>query len=143
MYHSDTARKTVWRYDYDTTTGSAENGRVFARVEDGSGPDGAAVDSEGFYVCAAFGGGCVLRFDPDGRLERRIEMPARYVTMPAFGGPDLSTLFVTSATFPVPEPERASRPNEGALFELEAPARGLAPHCIDSGLFSGSARTAA
>ena len=133
MYHSDTARKTVWQYDYDTATGVAENRRIFAHVEEGEGPDGAAVDSEGFYLCAAFGGSCLLRFDPDGKLERRIAMPARFVTMPAFGGPDLSTLFVTSACFPVPEADRARHPNEGALFALEAPAPGLAPHPMNAG----------
>ncbi len=131
MYHSDTARKTVWRYDYDTATGATENGRVFAQVEDGAGPDGAAVDTDGFYLCAVFGGGCLLRFDPDGRLERRIAMPAKFVTMPAFGGPDLSTLFVTSASFPIPQAERSARPNEGALFAMEAPARGIAPRCTN------------
>lgn len=130
MYHSDTAQKTVFRSDYDTATGTAENRRVFARVEEGMGPDGAAVDADGFYLCAAFGAGCLLRFDPDGKLERRIAMPARFVTMPAFGGADLSTLFVTSASFPVPEKDRVSRPMEGCLFALEAPARGLTPHVL-------------
>jgi len=128
MYHSDTVQKTVWRYDYDNETGFAQNRRVFVLVEEGMGPDGAAVDVEGFYTCAAFGGGCLLRFDPDGKLERRIPMPARLVTMPAFGGPDLATLFVTSASFPVPEKDRAAHPMEGCLFALDAPARGVATH---------------
>ncbi|WP_082653493.1 SMP-30/gluconolactonase/LRE family protein [Aureimonas sp. AU22] len=141
MYHSDTARKTVWRYDYDTATGAAENGRVFAEVKDGAGPDGAAVDADGFYLCAVFGGGCLLRFDPDGRLERRIAMPAKFVTMPAFGGSDLSTLFVTSASFPVPQAERAARPNEGALFAMEAPARGIATRRMSRHAASDPGRT--
>jgi sugar lactone lactonase YvrE len=72
-----------------------------------------------------FGAGCLLRFDPQGRLERRIPMPAQYVTMPNFGGPDLSTLYVTSAAFPLDVDDRAERPLEGGLFALEARVPGL------------------
>lgn len=128
LYHADTPRKTIWALDYDPETGAAENQRVFARVEEGGddgGPDGAVVDRDGFYTCAVFGAGCLLRFDPDGRLERRIEVPARYPTMPAHGGDDLTTLYVTSASFPIPAAERASHPQAGGVFALEAAAPGL------------------
>lgn len=128
LYHADTPRKTIWRLRYEPETGEARDPEVFATVEGGGdigGPDGAAVDRDGFYLCAVFGGGCLLRFDPDGRLERRIAVPARYPTMPAFGGPDLSTLFVTSACFPVPEADRPARPDDGAVLALEAPCPGL------------------
>ncbi|HEY0205082.1 MAG TPA: SMP-30/gluconolactonase/LRE family protein [Acetobacteraceae bacterium] len=91
------------------------------------GPDGASVDRDGFYWCAVFGGGCLLRFDPDGRLERQVLVPAQYPTMPAFGGADLGTLFVTSATWKLPETERKRRPQEGGLFALEVPVPGLPP----------------
>lgn len=128
MYHADTSVKTIWAWDYDPSSGAAENRRVFAQVEEGGddgGPDGAAVDRDGFYTCAVWGAGCLMRFDPDGRLERRISVPATYVSMPAFGGDDLATIYVTSAKWPVPESERPNRPGEGALFALEAPAPGL------------------
>ncbi len=129
LYHCDTPTRTIWAHDYDVATGAVENPRVFARVEEGGGeggPDGAAVDRDGFYTCAVYGAGCLLRFDPDGKLERRIALPARYVTMPAFGGADLRTLYVTSAAFPLTPEERARQPDEGAVFALEAPAPGLA-----------------
>lgn len=128
MYHSDTQPKTIWAYDYDEATGTAENRRVFAQVEvedKQGGPDGACVDSEGFYWCAVFANACLLRFDPDGRLERRVPMPVKYPTMPAFGGADLKTLFVTSATWPMSPEERTRHPDEGGLFAMEAPAAGL------------------
>jgi len=126
LYHSATAEKAIWASDYDSVTGTVENERLFARIEEGGdqgGPDGATVDRDGFYTCAVFGAGCLLRFDPDGGLERRIELPVRYPTMPAIGGPDLSTMYVTSASFPVKD--RREDSDAGALLALEAPAPGL------------------
>ena len=136
MYHSDTDSKTIWTYDYDLETGTPSNKRVFATVavEDSQGgPDGASVDSEGFYWACIFANGEVLRFDPDGTIERRIPMPVKYPTMLAFGGADLRTVFVTSATWPKPPEWRADHPDEGGLFTLEAPVPGLSPNRFDPG----------
>ena len=138
MYHADTEPKTVWAYDYDLDTGTPTNRRVFAQVEvedKSGGPDGATVDSEGFYWSCIYANGELLRFDPEGRIERRVPMPVKYPTMPALGGPDLKTLFVTSATHAMSPEERASRPDEGGLFAFEAPVPGLPPN-----LFSGEYR---
>jgi sugar lactone lactonase YvrE len=126
LYHADTPTKTIWACDYDTATGAVENQRLFASVDEGGdagGPDGATVDAEGFYICAVFNGACLLRFDPKGRLERRIELPVRFPTMPAFGGADRSTLYVTSAAYPAKD--AAAHPHAGALLAFEAPAPGL------------------
>lgn len=128
MYHADTQQRTIWTYDYDLATGAIAGKRVFARVEEGGqegGPDGAAVDRDGFYWCAVFGGGCLLRFDPGGRLERRVAMPVQFPTMPAFGGERLDTVYVTSATWPLSEEDRRRRPEEGGLFAFAAPVPGL------------------
>ena len=134
MYHSDTDPKVIWACDYDEATGAVANRRVFARVEVADaqgGPDGASVDSDGFYWCAVFANGCLLRFDPDGRLERRVPMPVKYPTMVTFGGADLKTLFVTSATWPIPSGDRDSHPLEGGLFATEAPVAGTPPSFFD------------
>ncbi len=134
MYHSDTDQKVIWACDYDEATGAIENRRIFATVEvenQQGGPDGATVDRDGFYWCAVFANSCLLRFDPDGTLERRVEMPVRYPTMPSFGGPDLGTLYVTSATWPMPESERQKHPQEGGLFALDPPAKGFASAIFD------------
>ena len=128
LYHSDTPSKTIWVADWDPVAGHAEHQRVFARVDEGGtngGPDGATVDRDGFYICAVFGGACLLRFDPDGRLERRIEMPVRYPTMPAFGDEDLATLYVTSASFPHRAGKTDRNPVAGGLFAIDAPVPGL------------------
>ncbi|MGO9427809.1 SMP-30/gluconolactonase/LRE family protein [Rhodoblastus sp.] len=128
MYHSDTNSRMIWAYDYDPATGSTDRRRLFAHVESEAemgGPDGASVDSQGFYWCAVFASGCLLRFDPAVKLERRVLLPVKYPTMPAFGGEGLNTLFVTSANWPLSHEERNRRPNEGGLFAMEAPAPGL------------------
>jgi sugar lactone lactonase YvrE len=129
MYHAGTDVRRIWTYDYDEFTGIANNRRLFADLNDSDGaPDGAVVDCEGFYWIALFGGGEVLRFDPDGILERRIGMPTLYPTMPALGGVDLRTMFVTSATWKLPAAERGHTP-DGDLFAFEAPCAGL-PACL-------------
>jgi sugar lactone lactonase YvrE len=101
LYHSDTPRFAIWRWDYDPATGAAENQRVFVRVEptatDRGRPDGAAVDDQGCYWSALYEGARLHRYDPDGRLMAQYPLPARKVTMPAFGGEGLKTLFVTTA----------------------------------------------
>lgn len=125
MYHSDTEQHTIWAYEYDAAAGMPTARRVFARldVQDG-GPDGAAVDRDGFYWCAVFANACLLRFDPAGKLERRVALPVRYPTMPAFGGDALDTIFVTSACWPLPAEQRGNT-QEGNLFALPAPVPGL------------------
>lgn len=125
MYHADTEQNTIWAFDYDLSSGMAFAQRVFARldVQDG-GPDGAAVDRDGFYWCAVFANGCLLRFDPAGKLERRIDLPVRYPTMPTFGDEGLDTIFVTSACWPL-APDQRGNTQEGNLFALPAPVPGL------------------
>ncbi len=127
LYHSDTKQKKIWVWDYDFDRGIASGRRVFADLSSlvgEGGPDGANVDRDGFYWCAIFGHGKLHRYDPTGRLEREVALPVRYPSMPAFGGPDRKTLFVTSAAWPVPAQERARSP-EGNLLALEAPVPGL------------------
>ncbi len=71
MYNSDTERKTIWISDDDVDAGPPSNTRRFATVDDaGGGPDGVAVDRDGFLWCAVFGGGRLVRFDPDGSSAR-------------------------------------------------------------------------
>lgn len=134
MYQSDTACQTIYVYDYDLDSGTASNRRVFATVEvsqSDHGPDGAAVDRDGFYLSAIYGEGCLLRFDPNGRVERRIDLPVQYPTMPAYGGNGLETVYVTSANWPIEPQARLSRPMEGSLLSFAAPVPGLASTAFD------------
>jgi sugar lactone lactonase YvrE len=101
LYFSDTPRFVIYCFDYDPDTGAAVNRRVFARIEptatDRGRPDGAAVDVEGCYWSAMYEGSRVRRYDPDGKMMADYPVPALNVTMPAFGGADMKTLFVTTA----------------------------------------------
>jgi L-arabinonolactonase len=113
--------RSIWAYDLDGATGALENRRLFHRVERGR-PDGAAIDADGCYWFAAVDGGCVTQLDPTGAVMRSIDLPVSRPTKPAFGGPDLTTLFVTSMTTGT---DPAREPLAGAVLAIEALAKGI------------------
>lgn len=127
MYHSDSRQSTIWRYDYDSTDGVPTNKRIFAvlRPEQGR-PDGATVDADGFYWSCCYSGGRIIRFAPDGTIDREIAMPAKNVTMCAFGGSSYDTLFVTTASEHMSEEELRQYPLAGGIFAMNVGVRGLA-----------------
>ena len=116
--------------DDETTAGTEVDLIILARFAVRSATEVIIGSAEG-NDCAVFANGCLLRFDPDGRLERRVPMPVKYPTMPAFGGPDGRTLFVTSANWPIDPAERDKHPLEGGLFATEAPVAGRPAHFYD------------
>lgn len=126
MYHADTPTLTIRAYAFDAASGTIGEGRVFHRFErEGDRPDGAAVDSEGCYWVALYRGGAVVRLSPEGREIARHAVPAMCPTMPAFGGPDLRTLYVTSAR-QMREPEELARlPHSGGIFAMRVDVPGL------------------
>jgi D-xylonolactonase len=98
LYATDSVARRIYSYDYNVATASATNRRVFVQVSAAEGiPDGLAVDAAGFVWSAQWYGGCVVRYDPDGKEERRISLPAKQTSSLAFGGPDLTEIFVTTA----------------------------------------------
>lgn len=127
MYWADSPAQTVWAFDYDIERGLPTNRRVLRRFGPGDGyPDGAAVDAEGCYWVAMFAGGRVLRLDPrTGETLREIPIPVRRPTMPALGGPDLRTLYVTSAREHATPEELARHPQSGSIFAIEVDVPGL------------------
>jgi L-arabinonolactonase len=119
FYFTDTWSEEISAYDYDLATGTPSNKRKFASFKDtGGAPDGATVDAEGFVWSAAVYSGQILRFAPDGTLDRTIKTPVLKVTSMAFGGPNLDVLYVTSmARPPLPRfPEDG--PMAGHLFAI-------------------------
>lgn len=99
LYFADSAARLIYAYDYRQSDGSVSNRRIFVHVPAEEGiPDGLAVDSQGFVWSAQWFGGCIVRYDPDGSVERRVLIPASQTSSLAFGGPDLTDIFVTSAS---------------------------------------------
>lgn len=131
MYHADTPAHIVRAYDFDPASGRPSAVRTFARWQgDTDRPDGAAVDSAGNYWIAFYRGGKVLQLSPQGRLLREVPFPAACPTMPCFGGPDLKTLYVTSARNDRPADELARFPHSGGLFAMRVDVPGLPePRC--------------
>jgi sugar lactone lactonase YvrE len=98
LYLADTVARCIYAYDWRRANGELSRRRVLARIPPEQGlPDGLATDAEGFVWCAHWFGGCISRFDPDGKLERRIDLPAAQTSSLAFGGPELDEIYVTSA----------------------------------------------
>ncbi len=105
VYLTDSAARIIYRYDYDVRTGDVRNRSVLVRVPLDEGvPDGLAVDAEGFLWSAQWYGGCVVRYDADGKVERKVPIPAKQTSSLAFGGPDLAEMFITSAAQHFPSP---------------------------------------
>ena len=97
---ADSAARRIYAYDYRRRDGAISNRRTFVTVPRDEGvPDGLTVDAEGFVWCAHWFGACVIRYDPDGKIERRIPIPASRTSSLAFGGPELTDIFVTSEAF--------------------------------------------
>jgi sugar lactone lactonase YvrE len=135
MYWSDTHAHRILAFDFDASDGSLSRQRVFARfplkvagqdlASYGGRPDGAAVDVEGNYWVAMYEGQRLLCFASDGRLLRELALPVRCPTMPCFGGPDLRTLFVTSARAHRSAAELEAQPLAGCVLTLRVDVPGL------------------
>ena len=135
MYWSDTKPHTVHAFDFDPAEGTLSRQRLFARffprqssepiTAYGGRPDGAAVDSEGAYWTALFEGARLLRMSPEGAVLREVKLPVQCATMPCFGGPDLRTLFVTTARDKRPADELARQPWAGCVLQMRVDTPGL------------------
>ncbi|KQT64102.1 MULTISPECIES: SMP-30/gluconolactonase/LRE family protein [unclassified Aureimonas] len=126
-HFSDTPRGTIWRVATHPETGLPDGEPVVfdqAAPDDPGGPDGAVLDRDGFLYSARWGGAEVQVFSPDGRLIRRIETGAPHTTCPAFCGPGLSYLAITSARDGMSPEALAACPDAGKTFLFDAGCRG-------------------
>lgn len=126
LYHTDTLARRTYAFDL-RPDGSVANKRLFATFEGGQGhPDGMAVDAEGYVWIALFGGWRIDRFAPDGTLHSSVRLPCSNITKLAFGGPDLRTVYVTTARKGLAAAQLAQQPQAGALFAFRSEVPGLA-----------------
>jgi sugar lactone lactonase YvrE len=126
MYFTDFGRGTIFVYDFDADAGTVANRRPLIVLPEAEGrPDGMMVDAEGNLWVALWDGWALARYDRSGRRIARIPLPVQRPTSCAFGGPDLSTLYVTSATMDLDPAALGAQPEAGALFAIATDARGL------------------
>ena len=125
MHLADSLLRTLWRFPI------ADDGSLGERVEfahtrgEVGGPDGSAVDADGFVWNCRWGAWRIVRYAPDGSIDRIVSLPVENVTSCAFGGPDLTTLYVTSAREHLSPEALAAQPLAGSLFAFEPGVAGL------------------
>jgi sugar lactone lactonase YvrE len=137
VYWSDTPNHVIHAWDWDAASNAMSHHRVFQQFPGkpvgwqpgdagyGGRPDGAAVDTQGNYWCAMFEGQRLLKISPAGQVLQAIALPVRCPTMPCFGGADLRTLFVTSASYKRPADELAALPDSGRVIAMDVDVPGL------------------
>ncbi|HLJ20378.1 MAG TPA: SMP-30/gluconolactonase/LRE family protein, partial [Stellaceae bacterium] len=126
MYFADSFDRRILAFDFDVNSGTPGAGRSLAVFPNPGGvPDGATVDAAGFLWIAIYGGGCLHRYAPDGRLDRSVPLPMSQPTSCAFGGSDLDVLYVTSAFQHMSDVARAREPLAGAIIGIDVGVRGL------------------
>jgi sugar lactone lactonase YvrE/DNA-binding IclR family transcriptional regulator len=134
LYFSDAAENTVFVFAFDGETGALGERRVFVVGGEGRGqPNGITVDAEGFVWVTCLGAWCVRRFAPDGTLDREIMLPVPMPTNCAFGGPDLTILYVTSTYIRLPPGLSSQAPASGQLIAVQTDVRGQQPAVFGSG----------
>ena len=126
MYFTDSGMATIYRFDFDIETGAIDGKRNFVVVDQEDGmPDGLAVDSEGFVWSAHWNGWRVTRYDPDGRVDKVLDLPVPHVTSLAFGGDVLNLLYMTTARLGLSASELQEAPLSGGLFVADVGVAGM------------------
>lgn len=122
-YLADSLKGEIYAFDMDRA-GRLSNRRVFAHADKGA-PDGSAVDAEGYLWNCQWGGSRIVRYAPDGSVDRILEVPVEQPSSCAFGGTDLTTLFITTAREYLSEEALAKQPLAGSVLAVETGVKGL------------------
>jgi sugar lactone lactonase YvrE len=125
MYFADSLRYTIFAYDFDPARGTMSHKRIFATTTAPAFPDGSTVDAEGYLWNAEFNGWRVVRYAPDGSVDRAIDVPTHRPTCCGFGGPNLDTLYITTASQQMTDDDLRKQPLAGALLAVDVGVRGL------------------
>lgn len=126
MYFADTPSRTIWAFDYDTATGKLANRRILHRFDGQPGmPDGSCVDADGCIWNAQWNGGRVVRFTPEGHVDRIVPVPVPNATCVTFGGARLDVLYITTARYLMTSQQILAEPLSGALFAIVPGVKGL------------------
>ncbi len=121
MYFTDSVNRIIFVYDFNIFNGTIANKKVFVKVPNSDGfPDGLTVDSQGFIWSAHWDGWRVTRYNPNGRVDMILDLPVPRPTSIAFGGVNLSSLFITSASIGLSSEELANAPLSGGIFVYQS-----------------------
>jgi sugar lactone lactonase YvrE len=126
MYICDSPARQIYQYEFDLQHGSLGQMRVFAQIPKAEGfPDGLTVDSLGYLWSCHWNGWQITRYAPNGEIDSVIPMLVPRPTSCCFGGPDLTTLYVTSASIDLSAAQLVDAPQSGMLFAIETGIKGL------------------
>lgn len=125
MYFADSPRNMIWAYAFDPETGPIGAPGIFATTPGGIHPDGSCVDAEDHVWNAQWGAGEIVRYRPDGSIDRRLKLPVSQPSCVAFGGKNLDLLFVTSARVDLSPEQLAAEPLAGSLLVYDVGVTGL------------------
>ena len=126
MYLSDSYLGEIYRFSYDAETGDIANRTLWLQYDGPGVPDGLTVDSEGFIWTAVWDGQCVLRLSPEGEVVETIDMPVQRPTSCILGGDNLQTLYVTSSSRDITDPDQLILPPpNGGLYSMSVSVPGL------------------
>ncbi len=123
FYYIDTTAQTVTRYRYEVSSGQISGPEIIIRVPEEEGhPDGMTIDEEGMLWIALWGGGAVSRWDPNtGQMLQKIQLPVLNVSSCCFGGVNMDTLFITTAS---QDTDKTKYPLAGNVFCMKPGVRG-------------------
>jgi sugar lactone lactonase YvrE len=125
MFVADSRLGTIYAYDFDVESGRAWNRRPFVAAAPKGVPDGATTDARGYLWSACVGGSAIACYAPDATVECIIELPVERPTSVIFGGPDLKTLYITTATRGLSFEQRTAQPLAGAILAVDLDITGL------------------
>ena len=127
MYYIDTPTSEIKVYDFDNATGKISNGKVAVKIAEDLGfPDGMTIDENDMLWVGMWNGNAVIQFNPiTGKVIQKIEVPAHNITSCAFGGPDLKTLYITSARVDMTDEELQQYPLAGSVFKVTPGVKGV------------------
>jgi sugar lactone lactonase YvrE len=125
LYFADSPTRTIRAFELNEPEGTLGASRIFAQTPAGADPDGATVDADGCLWSAHWGAGCVVRYTPDGRIDRTLRVPASQPTCVCFAGPDLDVLCVTTARIGLSAAALLAEQNAGDVFLYRVGVQGL------------------
>jgi L-arabinonolactonase len=125
LYFADSPQRTIKVFELNEPQGTLGSPKVFAQTPEGAEPDGAAIDADGCLWSAHWGAGCVVRYTPEGKVDRTLQLPVSQPSCVCFAGPQLDVLCVTTARTGLSDEALLSEPNAGDVFVYRVGVQGL------------------